>query len=352
MKNTYLVTGAGGFIGSQVTRLLLAEGHRVVGVDNLNDAYDVRLKHWRLQQLEMEANFDFHDLDISAKAQLDTLFSHYAEGTERPFQGILNLAARAGVRQSVADPWIYYATNTTGTLNLLELCKEFTVNKFVLASTSSLYGTDNPMPWQEDQPTDRPLSPYSASKKAAETLCHTYHYLYGIDVTIFRYFTVYGPAGRPDMSLFRFVQWISEGYPVTIFGDGQQSRDFTYVQDIARGTVAGLRPVGYEIINLGSDEPVVLLDAIHMIETMVGRKANLHFQERHTADMPASWVDITKAEQLLNWRPQQSFAAGMQCLVDWYQENRSWARHLDTGNSAATTAPAPRQQETSDALYL
>lgn len=331
---TYLVTGASGFIGSNVTTMLLAEGHEVVGIDNMNDAYDVRLKTWRLQRLQTQRNFHFHNLDISDHDTLQVLFQRYQQGKQAPFQGIINLAARAGVRQSVANPWVYYATNTTGTLNLLELSRHFGVDKFVLASTSSLYGQDNPMPWQEEQPTDQPLSPYSASKKAAETLCHTYHYLYDIDVTIFRYFTVYGPAGRPDMSLFRFVQWISEGYPVTVFGDGKQSRDFTFVEDIARGTVAGLRSVGYEVINLGSDEPVVLIDAIHMIEEMVGKPAKLHFQERHIADIPASWADIRKAESVLNWRPRRSFAAGMAALVEWYQANRSWTATIDTGNPA------------------
>jgi UDP-glucuronate 4-epimerase len=159
------------------------------------------------------------------------------------------------VRQSVADPWVYLETNAKGALNLLELCRRGGVKKYVLASTSSLYGAHNPVPFAENADTDHPLSPYAASKKAAEALCHTYHVLHGLDVTIFRYFTVYGPAGRPDMSLFRFAQWISEGRSVEIYGDGSQSRDFTYVDDIARGTILGLRPLGYEVVNLGGDRP-------------------------------------------------------------------------------------------------
>lgn len=325
----YLVTGVAGFIAATVTEQLLAAGHTVIGIDNLNDAYDVRLKEWRLAQVQGHPRFTFYPLDICNRAGLAELFHRHAANGQG-LAAVFNLAARAGVRQSVENPWVYFDTNTTGTLNLLELCQRFEVPKFVLASTSSLYGKENPMPWQEGQDTSRPLSPYSASKKAAEALCYTYHSLYGLDVTVFRYFTVYGPAGRPDMSLFRFVQWISEGRPVTIFGDGGQSRDFTYVEDIARGTIAGLKPVGYEVINLGSDEPVVLRDAIHKIEEMVGQKAKLIFAERHSADVPASWADITKAQTLLQWRPAYQFAQGIQKLVDWYLTNRSWAQAIAT----------------------
>jgi UDP-glucuronate 4-epimerase len=325
----YLLTGVAGFIASKVGGFLLAEGHSVVGVDNLNDAYDVRLKEWRLAQLEGKPGFVFHKLDITDREALRELWMMQArEGV--PFDAVINLAARAGVRQSVRNPWVYFETNVTGTLNLLELCREFEVNKFVLASTSSLYGANNPRPFREDANTDGPLSPYAASKKGAEVLCHTYHYLYEIDVTVFRYFTVYGPAGRPDMSLFRFTQWISEGRPVLVYGDGQQSRDFTYVDDIARGTIAGLKPLGYEVINLGSDEPVVLMDAIRLVEELTGREAKLENKPRHPADILATWADIGKAERVLGWRPQTRFKEGVVRLVDWYRENRGWAREVVT----------------------
>ena len=232
---TYLVTGAAGFIGAKVTEFLLIEGHTVVGVDNLNDAYDPRLKHWRLAQLEGKPGFEFHRLDITDQPALRQLW----KTRRKTFDAVINLAARAGVRHSVENPWVYYETNVIGTLNLLVLCHDYSVPKFVLASSSSLYGKDSPMPYREEQDTDHPLSPYAASKKAAEALCYTYHYLYDIDVTICRYFTVYGPAGRPEMSLFRFVQWISEEQPVLVFGDGSQSRDFTYVDESRAGQ---LRP--------------------------------------------------------------------------------------------------------------
>ncbi len=326
---TYLVTGAAGFIGSKVSELLLQAGHIVVGIDNMNDAYDVRLKDWRLAQSRNHANFRFHQFDICDRAAVSAFFSHLADGDLLP-AAVINLAARAGVRQSVENPWVYFETNTTATLNLLDQCKTHDIRKFVLASTSSLYGQHNPMPYQEDQNTNQPLSPYAASKKAAEALCYTYHYLYGIDVTVFRYFTVYGPAGRPDMSLFRFVQWVSEGHAVLVYGDGQQSRDFTYVDDIARGTIAGLKPLGYEIINLGSDQPVVLMDALRTVEQLVGKPAQINFQPMHRADVLATWADIGKAERLLGWRPQMNLANGIRALVEWYQVNRLWTSQIST----------------------
>jgi len=325
---TYILTGTAGFIASRVADQLLARGDRVIGVDNLNDAYDVRLKHWRLENLRGRDGFTFHELDICDRAGVERLFRDAAG--EATIDGVINLAARAGVRQSVENPWVYIETNTTGTLNLLELCVKHEIGKFMLASTSSLYGAENPRPYSEDADTNRPLSPYAASKKAAEALCYTYHYLYQIDVSICRYFTVYGPAGRPDMSLFRFVQWISEGKPVTVFGDGQQERDFTYVDDVARGTIAAMRPLGYEIMNLGSDEPVVLADAVRLVEEYTGKQASIVNQPRHPADVLATWADISKAGRLLEWRPQTSFAQGVRNLVDWYNENREWARRIRT----------------------
>ena len=321
----YLVTGCAGFIGWKVTEFLLEMGHTVIGIDNLNAAYDTQVKQWRLKQLEGLPNFQFHRADICDREALQKLFNI-------PYDAVINLAARAGVRQSVENPWVYVDTNVTGTLNLLELCREFEVQKFVLASTSSLYGANNPLPFSEEANTDGPLSPYAASKKGAESLCHSYHHLYGIDVTIFRFFTVYGPAGRPDMSAFRFVQWISEEKPVIVYGDGKQSsRDYTYLEDIARGVIAGLKPLKYEVINLGSDSPIVLIDTIRLIEELVGKKAELSHQPFHPADVRATWADIRKAEKLLGWRPQVTFREGITALVEWYQANREWAKDIQTG---------------------
>ena len=321
----YLVTGAAGFIGAQVAEQLLQEGHTVLGLDNLNDAYDRRLKDWRLARLQAQAGFDFRPLDICDREAL-------ASAWEPGLGAVINLAARAGVRASVRDPWAYARTNLEGTLNLLELCRERGPLKLVQASTSSLYGAHNPRPFREDADTSRPLSPYTATKGAAELLCHTYHHLYGLDISVLRYFTVYGPAGRPDMSIYRFVQWIAEDRPVRIFGDGKQQRDFTYVDDVARGTVAALRPAGYEIINLGGDRPWEMLEVVHQIERLLDKEARLQQLPAAPGDVPATWADIGKAGAMLNWQPQVDLAAGLEACVRWYLEQRDWARDVDTSD--------------------
>ncbi len=328
MAARYLLTGAAGFIASNVARQLLAAGHAVVGIDNLNDAYDRRLKQWRLAELNLHAGFEFQTLDIRDRSALETLFGNEPE----PFAAVINLAARAGVRPSVVDPWAYFQTNTDGTLNLLDLCRRFDVPKFVLASTSSLYGGHNPIPFDEATDTNRPLSPYAASKKAAEAIAYTYHHLHRIDISILRYFTVYGPAGRPDMSIFRFVRAISEGEPITVFGDGRQQRDFTYVEDIARGTIAALRPLGFEVLNLGGDRPLVLNDIIERIAALVGRRPTIVHRPAHPADVPATWANIEKAKQLLDWQPRVTIDQGLAQSVAWYRANRELAMSIAVGN--------------------
>jgi UDP-glucuronate 4-epimerase len=319
-----LLTGCAGFIGSRTGDALIRSGHQVVGIDTLNGSYDARLKEWRLRQLHEKPNFTFHRCDIVDRQALEELFRTNA------VDGVMNLAARAGVRQSLKDPWVYYETNVTGTLNLLELCRAFDVRKFVQASTSSLYG-NGARPFQEDQPTDRPLSPYAASKKAAETLCYAYHSLYGVDVTVLRYFTVYGPAGRPDMSIFRFVQRIAEGGPVPLYGDGSQERDFTYVDDIARGTLSALRMLGYEVINLGGDRPVAIRQVIALLEKILRRSARIEYLPPHPADVPATWASVAKARSLLQWTPTTTLEEGLESAARWYLENRSWASEVDLG---------------------
>jgi nucleoside-diphosphate-sugar epimerase len=324
-----LVTGCAGFIGWKVCEFLLEEGYTVIGIDTLNEAYDARLKRWRLQRLEPHPRFDFRRLDITDRKALGDIFNPKSEIRNPKIDAVMNLAARAGVRQSLEDPWVYYEANLTGTLNLLELCREASVEKFVLASTSSLYGAKNTRPFREDANTDGPLSPYAASKKAAEALCYTYHHLYGLDVTVLRYFTVYGPAGRPDMSIFRFVKWIAENEPLILYGDGTQERDFTYVDDIARGTVLGLKPLGYEVINLGSDRPVKLQQIIQTIQRLLGRDAIIQSLPRHPADVPATWADLSKARKLLGWEPQTAWEDGLERAVEWYLSNRDWAKAIE-----------------------
>lgn len=327
-----LVTGAAGFIGSRVCALLAQEGHETVAFDSFNDAYDGRLKNWRWAQLEKVKSLELSRLDLCDMVGLKALFEKHAAARpgKPPFDAVVNLAARAGVRASVANPTVYVEANITGSLNLLELCRSFGTRKFVLASSSSLYGAGHPTPYREDLNTDHPLSPYAATKKAAEVMAYTYHYLHGIDVSALRYFTVYGPAGRPDMAPLRFVQKIREEREITVYGDGSQSRDFTYVDDIARGTIAALKPVGYEVFNLGSDEPLKLSVLIGLVEKLTGCKAVQKHEPVHPADVLATWADISKARRLLGWSPQTTFEQGMKKLVDWYEENRSWAKEINT----------------------
>jgi len=312
-----LVTGAVGFIGARVSEMLLEEGCQVVGVDNLNDYYDVNLKLWRLEKLKKCGNFVFYKMDIENYEKIKSVFQ------ENCPEGVINLAARVGVRYSLENPFIYLSTNNGGNLNLLELCREYGVHKFVLASTSSLYAGQE-MPFREGLPVNTPISPYAASKKAAEMMTYTYHFLYGMDVSILRYFTVYGPAGRPDMATFRFIRWIIEGIPLEIYGDGQQERDFTYVDDIARGTISALKPLGYEIINLGNNHPYKLSDAIKLMEKYIGEKAHFKYKEFHKADMRATWADIDKAQELINWQPQVSLEEGIKRTVNWTKNNWEW----------------------------
>lgn len=358
----YLVTGCAGFIGWKLAELLLRSGAEVVGVDDLNDAYDVRLKQWRLERLSSQSRFRFHPVDITQADAVQQVFTQAgpkglaaseriagrtspgalprqeeiepearADSASEPFHAVFHLAARAGVRASVHQPEVYFQTNGLGTLILLEACRRFGVRKFLLASTSALYGKHNAIPYQEDADTSRPLSPYAASKKAAESLAYTYHYLHGLDAIVLRYFTVYGPAGRPDMSVFRFVRQLAEEEPVCVYGDGFQQRDFTYVDDIARGTLAALDLQGFEILNLGSDRPVAVRELIDRIAQLVGKPARTVYRPAHPADVPATWADISRAKQKLGWSPQQSLEEGLADTVAWYQANRDWVVQLDLG---------------------
>lgn len=347
-----LVTGIAGFIASRTASQLLEQGHEVVGVDNLNTYYDVRLKVYRLRELARQAGADaavlqsldpadpgvaericpagftanrleFHRLDIENKAALRQLFHRHA------FDAVLNLAARAGVRYSMIDPDVYMTTNAMGTLNIMDAMRETGCRKLVLASTSSLYA-GQPMPFREDLPVNTPISPYAASKKSAEMLAYSYHYLYKLDVSVVRYFTVFGPAGRPDMSIFRFIKWIDEGTPIELFGNGSQSRDFTYVDDIARGTIAAMKPLGYEVINLGGgNDPVTIAQVIAFIEERLGKKAVLDLKPFHQADLMETSADISKAARLLEWAPRVPPFDGFQRTVDWHGANKGWLRKIE-----------------------
>jgi len=286
----------------------------------------VRMKEHRLRKLQALPRFEFVRDDISDKQILtrhSSLLTHH-------FDAVINLAARAGVRASVENPWVFAETNILGTLNLLELCRQCGIGKFILASTSSIYGAEAPLPTPESADSDHPLQPYAASKKAAEVFCHSYHSLYSLDVSVVRYFTVYGPAGRPDMSMFRFAKWISEGQPLHLYGDGEQSRGFTYVDDIVRGTIAALQPLGYEIINLGGHEVITMNGLIEMLEEVIGKEARIECHPPNPADMLTNWADVSKARRLLGWQPQVGLREGVQRLVDWYRAERSWAKEVVT----------------------
>ncbi len=320
----YLVTGVAGFIAARVAEMLLDAGHKVVGIDNMNDAYDVRMKEHRLKQLMSRDGFSFYKIDISSWDDIERLTLDIEH-----LDAVINLAARAGVRASVENPWVYVDTNVTGTLNLLELCQRMGISKFILASTSSIYGADAPLPTSEDADSARPLQAYAASKKGAEAMAHAYHYLYDIDVSIVRFFTVYGPAGRPDMSVFRFIRWITEGETLQLNGDGTQSRGFTYIDDIARGVIQGLKPVGFEIFNLGGHEVIEMNGLINLIEKTVGRQANIEYHPFPKADMKANQANVTKAGEQLGWEPAIGLEEGIRRSIEWYNNNRQWAKDLE-----------------------
>jgi nucleoside-diphosphate-sugar epimerase len=321
MKNI-LVTGVAGFIGHGTAKRLLKEGKKVIGIDNMNDYYDIRLKRHRLDSLNKYKNFVFYQKDIEHLSEIEEIFRNHK------IDGVINLAARAGVRYSIENPHVYMSTNAHGTLNLLELMRKYSVKKFVLASTSSLYA-GQPMPFYEDLPVNKPISPYAATKKAAEVLSYTYHYLYGIDVSVLRYFTVYGPAGRPDMSIFRFIKWIDEGLPLEIYGDGSQSRDFTYIDDISYGTILALKDLGYEIINLGGGmRPASLTEVIKKLERLLGKKAKIQYNPFHKADITKTQADISKAKKILGWETKTCLEEGLKKTVQWYEENRHWLKDI------------------------
>jgi nucleoside-diphosphate-sugar epimerase len=287
----------------------------------MNDAYDVRMKEYRLRKLQALSGFNFQKLDISDRADVEKLPA---------FEAVINLAARAGVRDSIENPWAFIESNLTGTLNLLELARQRGIKKFIQASTAGIYGANPPLPTPENAESDHPLQPYAASKKSAEVLCYSYYFMHSLDVTVLRYFTVYGPAGRPDMVMFRFAKWISEGQPVHLYGTGDQSRGFTFLDDIARGTILALRPMGFETINLGGHETITINQMISMLEELTGKKAQVMRHPAHRADILANWADISKAKRLLGWEPQMDLVEGMKHMVDWYRAEREWVKEVAT----------------------
>ena len=314
-----LVTGAAGFIGARVCELLLADNQTVVGVDNCASSADAALREWRLARLNAQPCFTFFRADVCDHQALATLW----EIGRSKLEAVIHLAAKTGVRASLDDPAGYLRTNAVGTTMMLEFCREHGIPKFVLASTSSVYGSC-PMPFREDRPTDHPLSPYAASKKAAEVIANVYHSLYGLDVSVLRYFTVYGPAGRPDMAVWRFTEHIAGDQLVTLYGQGDSQRDYTFVDDIARGTLAALRPLGFEVINLGAGRAVPLSQMLALIEHTLGKSAVVEYGPPVAGEVLATEADRSKAQRLLGWEPQVPMEQGIAEFVVWY---RAYADH-------------------------
>lgn len=317
-----LLTGVAGFIAHRTCEMLLDQGHEVIAIDNLNDYYDVSLKKFRLSTLENRSNFQFFQIDIEDKTALEDLFSNHK------FSIIYNLAARAGVRYSIENPDIYVSTNVQGNLNLLEMARKHNVEKFLLASTSSLYAGKE-MPFLETLNVNDPISPYAATKSGAEVMSYTYHHLYGIDVSIVRYFTVYGPMSRPDMAQLRFMRWIDSGEEIQLYGDGEQARDFTYVDDIARGAILAGKKLGFEIINLGGGEdPISINTMIQTYEKLLDKKAVIKNLPFNKADMLVTMANIEKAGKLLDWKPEVSFHQGLENCVKHFVDNQDFYRKI------------------------
>lgn len=312
-----VVAGAAGFIGAVVSQQLLDAGHEVLGIDNLNDYYSVGLKRSRIERLDLAKHFQFVRCDI-----LDENSLQAAIRSQGPFQAIINLAAQAGVRNSFLHPKSYFRTNVMGCHNLLRVALDNSISKFVLASSSTLYANCSP-PFREDAPIGTVYSPYAESKKTAELLVEYYHDQHQIDTTVLRYFTVYGPAGRPDMCYLQFAKAIDREVPITLYGDGTQTRDFTFVDDIARGTILALEPVGFQVVNLGGGgEPISINQLIHQIGRLLGKEPKVHLHPRHQADMGSTQANIEKAASLFGWKPQTEFQNGLEETIRWYKTHR------------------------------
>jgi UDP-glucuronate 4-epimerase len=308
-----LVTGAAGFIGMHCARRLLERGDEVIGVDNLSPYYPVQLKRDRLARLQ-HARFRFIEADIVDAVRLEEIFG------EQP-ELVLHLAAQAGVRYSLENPRAYIETNLVGFANLLECCRRHPPRHLVYASSSSVYGANPQLPWSESQNVDRPVSLYAATKKSNELLAHVYHHLYGLPATGLRYFTVYGPWGRPDMSPMLFARAIMEGTPIPVFNQGDMARDFTYIDDIAEGTLRVLdRPAGYAVFNIGNHEPVQLLDYIAALERAFGREAKLDLKPMQPGDVKATYADTSALRAAVGFAPSTPLAEGLARFAAWFRQ--------------------------------
>jgi UDP-glucuronate 4-epimerase len=315
----FLVTGGAGFIGSHVCGRLLHSGHHVWAFDDLNEFYDPKLKQHNVRELQSLAKpFEFVHGDITDRAALDEAFGSVK------FDQVIHLAARAGVRPSVENPALYQRVNVEGTTNLLEAARGARVKKITIASSSSVYGTNSKVPFAESDPVNQSISPYAASKLACEALGHVYHHLYGMDIAMLRFFTVYGPRQRPDLAIHKFAKLISAGKPIPVFGDGTTARDYTFVSDTVDGVMACTdKEFGYEIFNLGESQTVTLKRLIELLESALGKKAVIDRQPPQPGDVPITYADISKAQQRLGYNPYIKIEQGITVFIDWFRRNQS-----------------------------
>ena len=314
-----LLTGGAGFIGSHVAEALLRLGHELTILDNFNDFYAPRIKEANIEEIRRCGNFDLRRTDLLDPDGLDRIFR------ERRPEAIIHLAAYAGVRPSLQNPALYDRVNVTGTANLLDRARDSGVEAFVFGSTSSVYGVNSKVPFSETDPLDTPISPYAVTKRAAELLCYTYHYNYGLPVTCLRFFTVYGPRQRPEMAIHKFTRMVCRGERIPIYHEGKSERDYTFVADIVQGVTAALeRRFDFEVINLGNSRTVPLLDLVRLIERVTGRRADIELMPAQPGDVPITYADIRKARELLAYAPATPIEEGVARFVDWFHLSKGF----------------------------
>jgi len=315
MSSKILITGAAGFIGFHLSKSLLEDGYEVLGVDNLNDYYDPKLKNARLDIIKKYPKFKFEKVDIAHRNELTQVFKEFAPTK------VVNLAAQAGVRYSLSNPYAYIDSNIVGFLNLIELCRNSDVGGLIYASSSSVYGGNTKIPFSVDDRVDNPISLYAATKKTNELIANTYSHLYGLHTTGLRFFTVYGPWGRPDMAMFLFTDKILRDEPIQVFNHGNMKRDFTYIDDIIAGTRSAInKNYKCEVFNLGNHRSEQLMDVVSLIEQNLGKKAEIEFLPMQPGDVPESFADIKKSEEMLGYKPTTNVDVGIRKFVDWYKE--------------------------------
>lgn len=309
-----LLTGGAGFIGSHLTKELLDLGYAVICLDNLDDYYDPQLKRQNIRQFSADPNYLFIEGDIRDRTLLDALFRLYGCDT------VVHLAARAGVRPSVQNPALYFDVNLNGTMSILDSMRQAGVNRLVMASSSSVYGDAERVPFKESDASDRPLSPYAASKRSAELLAHTYHHLYGFAISCLRFFTVYGPGQRPEMAISQFTERVLSGMPITLFGDGTTARDYTYIDDITSGIIKAIDHLdGFSVLNIGGSDPISLRDLVSLIERATGETALIDWQPMQPGDVERTYADVSLARKQIGYKPTVRIDEGIQKFVDWYR---------------------------------